>query len=43
MTPADAAEEVDSRGADWTHMVGGEPPKLVGNPITAVVLSREGR
>lgn len=43
VTPADAAEEVDSRGADWTHMVGGEPPKLVGNPITAVVLSREGR
>ncbi|AUN38666.1 hypothetical protein [Tsukamurella tyrosinosolvens] len=43
VTPADAAEELDGRGADWTHMVGGEPPKFVGNPITALVLSREGR
>ncbi|MCA0155547.1 hypothetical protein LB823_04990 [Tsukamurella sp. M9C] len=42
-TPADAAEDIDGRGADWTHMVGGTPPRLVGEPITAVVLSREGR
>ncbi len=43
VTPADAAEEIDGRGADWTHMAGGQPPQLVGEPITAVVLSREGR
>lgn len=43
VTPADAAEEIDGRGADWTHIVGGQPPRMVGEPITAVVLSREGR
>ncbi|WP_238220801.1 hypothetical protein [Tsukamurella pulmonis] len=43
VTPADAAEELDGRGADWLYMVGGEPPRMVGEPITAVVLSREGR
>lgn len=43
VTPADAAEEIDGRGADWTHMVGSGPPRMVSEPITAVVLSREGR
>ncbi len=43
VTPADAAEEIDGRGAVWTHIVGGTPPRMVGEPITAVVLSREGR
>lgn len=43
VTPADAAEEIDGRGADWTHIVGGRPPRMVGEPITAVILSREGR
>ena len=43
VTPADATEEIDGRGADWTHVVGGTPPRLVGDPVTAVVLSSEGR
>ncbi|OBA92987.1 hypothetical protein A5666_00140 [Mycolicibacterium fortuitum] len=43
VTPAEAAEELDGRGSDWLYMVGGEPPKPVGEPVTAVVLSREGR
>lgn len=43
VTPADAAGEVDGRGSSWLYMVGGEAPTLVGEPVTAVVLSREGR
>lgn len=43
VTPAEAAEELDGRGADWLYMVGGQPPRLVSEPVTAVVLSREGR
>ncbi|QIP38040.1 hypothetical protein G9444_0796 [Rhodococcus erythropolis] len=43
VTPEQATEEIDGRGADWLYMAGGEPTKLVGNPITALVLSREGR
>lgn len=43
VTPADAAEEIDRRGADWLYMAGGTPPRLVGAPITALVPSREGR
>ncbi|MEC4612864.1 hypothetical protein ACFWXB_13960 [Tsukamurella tyrosinosolvens] len=43
VTLEQAAAEIDGRGGDWQYMVGGEPPKLVGEPITAVVLSREGR
>ncbi len=43
VTPADDAEEIDGRGSSWLYMVGGEAPRTVGEPITAVVLSREGR
>ncbi|MEC4615722.1 hypothetical protein [Tsukamurella tyrosinosolvens] len=43
VTPEQAAEELDGRGADWLYMVGGEPPRLVGDPVTVLVLSREGR
>ncbi|KXP08794.1 hypothetical protein [Tsukamurella pseudospumae] len=43
-TPEAAAEEIDGGpGAEWQTMVGGEPPRLIGVPVTAVVLSREGR
>lgn len=43
VTPDQAAEELDGRGGDGVYAAGGEPPKLIGNPITALVLSREGR
>ncbi|WP_017205602.1 hypothetical protein [Mycobacteroides abscessus] len=43
VTPEQAAEEIDGRGSEWLYMVEGEPPRLVGEPATALVLSREGR
>lgn len=43
VTPEQAAQELDGRGSSWLHLVGGTPPRLVGDPVTAVVLSREGR
>lgn len=43
VTPEQAAEEIDSRGAEWRMMVGGEPPRLVGDPVTALVIQRAGR
>ncbi|QRY86092.1 hypothetical protein JVY00_08585 [Tsukamurella tyrosinosolvens] len=42
-TPEQAAEELGGPGSEWTYMVGGTRPYLVGEPITALVLSREGR
>lgn len=43
VTPEQAAGELDGRGSSWLYAVGGQPPRLVGEPVTAVVLSREGR
>lgn len=43
VTPAEAAEELDGRGSSWLYMAGGTPPRMVGGPVTALVLSREGR
>ena len=43
VTAAEAVEELDGRGRDWLYTVGGQPPRLVGELITAVVLSRKGR
>lgn len=43
VTVEQATEELDGRGGDWLYMVGGTPPRLAGEPVTAVVLSREGR
>lgn len=44
VTPQEAAEEVrGGPGSQWLYMVGGKPPRLVGEPFQAVALSREGR
>lgn len=44
VTPEQASEEIrGGPGSNWLYMVGGQPPVPIGEPVTAVVLSREGR
>lgn len=43
LTPADAAAELAGRGiSGWPQMQDGQPPTPVGEPVTVVVLYRQG-